>query len=91
MKGLSRNGSKTSKRSEMRKKLMCKETVWTDEAMSWSKTEPTVRIWIPTIWIPEIFEYSGGSNTERSKTESIQKPYVSKFGFRMVWFSNGWD
>ena len=28
--------------------------------------------------------YSGGSNTERSKTESIRKTNVSKFGFQMV-------
>ena len=28
--------------------------------------------------------YSGGSNTDHSKTESIQNPNVSKFGFRMV-------
>ena len=28
--------------------------------------------------------YSGGSNTERSKTKSIRKTNVSKFGFQMV-------
>ena len=33
--------------------------------------------------------YSGGSNTERSKTESIRKPNVLKVSFRMVRFSNG--
>ena len=38
-----------------------------------------------------ITKYSQGSNTERSKTESIQKPNVSKFGFRMVRFSNVWN
>ena len=30
------------------------------------------------------YKYSQGSNTERSKTEYIRKPNVSKFGFRMV-------
>ena len=34
-------------------------------------------------------QYSGGSNTERSKTESIRKPNVLKVSFRMVRFSNG--
>ena len=29
-------------------------------------------------------KYSGGSNSERSKSESIRKPYFKKFGFRMV-------
>ena len=33
--------------------------------------------------------YSGGSNSEHSKTKSIRKPNVSKFGFRMVTVQNG--
>ena len=37
-------------------------------------------------WWPE---YSGGSNSEHSNTESIRKPNVSKFGFRMVEKQNG--
>ena len=36
------------------------------------------------------YNYSGGSNSERSKTESIRKLNVLKFGFRMV-YSNRMD
>ena len=38
-----------------------------------------------------IFNYSGGSNSDHSKTESIWKRDVSKFGFLMVRYSNGPD
>ena len=33
--------------------------------------------------------YSPGSNSESSKTKSIQKPNILKFGFQTVRFSNG--
>ena len=33
--------------------------------------------------------YSGGSNSKHSNTESIRKPNVSKFGFRIVRKQNG--
>ena len=37
----------------------------------------------------QIQNYSRGSNSERSNTESIQKRNISKFWFRMVLFWNG--
>ena len=86
MKGLSRNGSKTSKRSEMRKKLMCKETVLIGEAMSWSKTEPiynedlnTVHLNAGNIGIQWGLEYWTLENQIHLRTERFK-----------VWFSNGW-
>ena len=61
----------------------------------WGRGIFTNRAWLPTSNelsknrdLFQVFAYSGGSKTELGKPNTIRKPNVLKFGFRMVRFSN---
>ena len=57
---------------------------------TWTKIRPTnmKHVGHATSHVLHHAFYSGGSNTEHSNSESIRKPNVLKFCFRMVLFSN---